>query len=334
MIDMPIPEIRIIKNSRPILYLDTCVLIELSRYEKGVCKNEHIDKIGALYNFLVTAMREKRILCVLGNQLEEMGTSQNRESAREFLFRFTNVEFASPYHVEKVQMEKGYQAFVWNMSTQTLNVADIIEHPEYVSNSSIEIHAVPIYTQERMIKLKEDKQKLATTLNDVKNRRHVAENYDAQLALELESDIQVFKYNLEHTKDSWETCMITMDALKAIYRRVGIDPCNSSDDDKLKAVVSHNKFLISPYHHKLPRVWIRSVLFAHLMQRQNKIIPSDNLDIMWASAYLPFVDYVVTDSAFCNLLNQSSLADQYGTKVYSFRTLENLLKNFVPVAPL
>ena len=124
--------------------------------------------------------------------------------------------------------------------------------------------------------------------------------------------------------------MITLDALKIIYRRVGIDTYNSSDGDKLKAVDSHNKFLISPYHHKLPRVWIRSVLFAHLMQRQNKIIPSDNLDIMWASAYLPFVDYVVTDSAFCNLLNQSGLADQYGTQVYCFKTLDGLLKALIP----
>ena len=76
MIDISTPKIKIIKNSVPVLYLDTCMLIELSRYEKGCCKNEHVDKIGALYDSLLTLLRQKRIMCVLGNQLEEMGTSK------------------------------------------------------------------------------------------------------------------------------------------------------------------------------------------------------------------------------------------------------------------
>lgn len=326
MIDMPIPEIRVIKNTLPSIYLDTNVLIELSRYEKGCCKNEHIEKIEALYRSLLKCMQEKRILCVLGHQLEEMGTSQRREAERDFLFRFTNVEFKSPHQVEKMQKKKGYQAFEKKKLIEIFNVFDIIESPVCVSNSSIEIHAVPMYTPEKAKELKQEKQNLAKILNDVKKQGRIAKNFEDQLALELKAEIQVFQYNLEHYNDSWQGYMHMNDALIDVYRRVGIDPINASDDERINAVSKHNSFLVSPYHHKLPCVWIRSVLFAHIMQRQNKIIHSDNLDITWASAYLPFIDYAITDTSFCNLLNQSGLAESYGTKVYCFKTLGKLLE--------
>ena len=99
MIDTFIP-ITITKNSTPIIYLDTNVLIELSRYEKGCCKSNHRDKIEGLYRALETLKHEKRILCAYGNQMEEMGTTQARQDARDFLLRFTNVEFMSPFQIK------------------------------------------------------------------------------------------------------------------------------------------------------------------------------------------------------------------------------------------
>ena len=326
MINMPIPEIKIVKSAVPSIYLDTNILIELSRYEKGCCTNEHVDKIGTLYNALQTLMREKRILCVLGNQLEEMGTTHAREDARNFLFRFTNLELKTPSQIKKMQFKAGYQAFVRNATTNVFHAAEIVEKAMSISNSSIEVHAVPMYSSIQIEEFRRGKQILATKLNDAKNGKRVASNYDAQLELELRADFQVFLHHLEHYNDLPNGGMNMLDALGTVYRRVGLDPSNASHSDIMSAVDSHNRFLLSSYHHKLPYVWICSVLFAHIMQRQNKIKNSDNLDITWASAYLPFVVYAVTDTAFCDLLNQSGLAELYGTKVYCFKTINKLLE--------
>ena len=51
------------------------------------------------------------------------------------------------------------------------------------------------------------------------------------------------------------------------------------------------------------------------------------MDIKWAAAYLPFIDYAITDSAFCNLLNTSGIAQLYNTKVYSVRTLQDFMSD-------
>ena len=326
MINMSIPEIKIVKNSLPSIYLDSNILIELSRYEKGCCTNEHIDNIGALYNTLQKLMQEKRIFCVLGNQLEEMGTTRSREDARNFLFRFTNVELKTPFQIKNMQFKVGYQAFVKNAQSNMFDATEIVEKEILVSNSSIEVHAVPIYSIKQIEEFRRDKQILAAKLNDAKIGKKVAENYDNQLQLELRADFQVFRQCLEKYNDSPEDYMKMLDALGDAYSCVGFNPCHASHSDIVRVVDSHNRFLLSSYHHKLPYVWICSVLFAHIMQRQNKIRHSDNLDITWASAYLPFVDYAVTDTAFCDLLNQSGLATQYGTKVYCFKTINKLLE--------
>lgn len=323
---MPIPEIKIFKNTVPSIYLDTNILIELSRYEKGCCTNEHVDNIGALYHTLQKLMRERRIFCVLGNQLEEMGTARARGDARNFLFRFTNAELKTPSQIKNMQLKIGYQSFVKNTPLITFEATKFLDNVMCVSNSSIEVHAVTMYSAEHVGELKKDKENLATALNNAKSSKQVAKNYDAQLEVELNADFQVFLHHLEHYNDSPNGAINMLDALGAVYHRVGLDLANAFQGDIIKAVDSHNHFLLSSYHHKLPYIWVCSVLFAHVMQRQNKILHSDNLDITWASAYLPFVDYAVTDTAFCNLLNESGLVDLYGAKVYCFKSLNNLLE--------
>ena len=106
---------------------------------------------------------------------------------------------------------------------------------------------------------------------------------------------------------------------------MGFDFSKKTGSESFELIKKYIDYLCSTYHHKLPINWITSVLFAHLMQRPNKIKHSDKLDITWASAYLPFVDYAITDGKFCDLLNSSGLADLYGTKVYKFKTLCDLV---------
>jgi hypothetical protein len=115
------------------------------------------------------------------------------------------------------------------------------------------------------------------------------------------------------------------DTLRIVCKRTGL-PLTASDQERLRAVDNHNRFLLSSYHHKLPYKHIEAVLWATRMQRSDKIKNGDNLDTIWAAAYLPFVHYAVTDNAFCALLQNSGLAEHYGTKVFSHKSLKGLLE--------
>ena len=124
--------------------------------------------------------------------------------------------------------------------------------------------------------------------------------------------------------DSEESVGRYVEEITRFYRITGTYPGMELDQYR-QETVRYGEFLTSAYHDYLPYIWIRANLWTHLMQRQNKIKKSDNLDIQWAAAYLPYIHYAVTDNDFCNVLYSSGMADLYQVKVYSLSTLKNLL---------
>ena len=323
------PKIYIKKNKIPVIYLDTCLLIELSRYEKGKCTDVHSQHIGKLYDILLSLMRENRILCPLGNQMCEMGMSRQRQQARNFVFQFTNARMIEPSGIEDMQFDIGCNAFVNSESSLNFNAEDIFERLYSDDVNSFKIDIATIYPEEKILNLKQSKYVLMQKLNTAKKSNEKVLDFYSQLKLELEADFQVFMHIIENYDKSIESYSLNIDTLVKIFRRIGINIIGTSNEERVNAVSIHNDFLLSLYHHQLPCVWIKSVLFAHIMQRPNKIIQSDYLDIMWASAYLPFIDYAITDKKFCALLNQSGLAELYRTKVYDLNSIDKLLEELI-----
>lgn len=318
------PDIKITRSETPTIYLDTCTMIELSRHKKGTCKGAYRQEIGELYDILTDLMQHRKIHCVLGNQLQEMGISKGRAPSRNFLFGFTNLELQHPHLIEKAQLDLGYRAYAEHCPSLELDVGMVIEHDPQPDSQFI-IRVAPVYKQEKLQKEKETKLNTVTKLNDMKESGRIEKDYATQLETEYRADLQVFLHILEHANDSVESLSLYFDTLRVVYKRVGI-PSTASDQERLCAVDNHNHFLLSAYHHKLPYKHIEAVLWASRMQRSNKIQDGDNLDTIWAAAYLPFVHYAVTDNAFCALLESSGLADHYGTKVFSHKTLRVLLE--------
>lgn len=318
------PDIIITKSAVPTIYLDACTMIELSRHEKGNCADAHRQEIGELYDTLAMLMRHKKVHCILGNQLQEMGVSKGRAPSRDFLFRFTNLELQHPYLIEKAQLDLGYQAYAANHPSLELDIGRITHHDPQ-TDSQFVVRVAPIYSQEKLQKTKETKLSTVAQLNDMKKRGRIEKDYATQLETEYRADFQVFLHTLEHANDSIESLSLYFDTLRIIYKRAGI-PLTAGDQERLCAVDIHNRFLLSSYHHKLPYKHIEAVLWATRMQRPDKIKNGDNFDTIWAAAYLPFVHYAVTDNAFCTLLQSSGLAEHYGTKVFSHKSLKGLLE--------
>lgn len=319
-----IPVMHVKRNTIPIIYLDSCAMIELARYEDRKCTDTHKQELGELYELLPSMMREKRILSPLGNQLQEMGMTQEKTPAKLFLYRFTNAEMLHPDTIQQKHMQLGYRAFSNGDQAIVFDRSTALKEDKY-SSSPFVIHAAPVYAPQKAEKLRQEKFHIVDVLNEMKTSRNIQPDFISQLRAELEAEYILFMERmLEKSPSSEAEYMRYVDELEKFYRTTGFDPC-STPEQLAEAYISYGTFLLSPYHDLLPYIWIRANLWAHLMQRQNKIKQGDNLDVQWAAAYLPYVDYAVTDHAFCTLLNSSGLAEHYGTKVYSFRTLKELL---------
>ena len=318
-----IPNVNVEKDKTPCIYLDTNAMIELSKHKRGVCTDSHKQKIGELYDMLTTLVREKRILCPLGNQMQEMGMTAERKVARLFLYQFTNCKLLHPDLVFTEQMKVGYRAFS-NAETPIQLGTDTVFKQNRYPDSRFVIHVDSVYSPEKANGLRKEKNNIAAILNAMKANGEIKSNFDEQLRAELESEYISFLTALTGLNASDKAYMHYVGEIEKFYRITEASP-TADTEQHLNHLASYTAFLMSPYHNVLPYIWIRANLWSRLMHRERAVTPSDNLDIQWVAAYLPFVDYAVTDNACCSLLQESGIADLYGTKVYSFRTLENLL---------
>lgn len=320
------PNIVIKKNAIPIMYLDTNIMIELSKHEDGQCTNCYAQQVEQLFDLLRSLTASGKIICALGNQMEEMGRTPGRDKARDFLYNFTNAVLLEPYLIQETQFDAGYSAYVNKEKELIFNADDIFSEVCSLCNSSIEIHVTGICKPEKAQGLRKEKEALALKLNAMKESVCVAKSFKDQLTNELNGDYQAFQSIIEKMCQSYACYIENFAYLERIYRRMGVHPINAPQEIRKNAIENYRFFLTSDYHHMLPYVRIQSVLFAHLMQRSKKVIPSDTLDIIWGSAYLPFADYAVTDNSFCNLINEAGLSKEYKVKVFNMKSLGSLLK--------
>lgn len=325
-----IPEIHVTGSKIPVIYLDTCAMIELARFENGSSTNAHKQEIGVLYEILLELMRAKRILCPMGNQLQEMGMTKDREKAKLFLYRFTNSELLHPELIMNAQMKLGYRAFSSKDNAIVFGRSTAFEEDKY-SMSPFIVHAAPVYSQEKAETLRKEKYHIVDILNEMKSSKSIQADFKSQFRAELEAEYTFFRNGiLDKPPSSQEEFARYVIEMEKFYRTTEFD-VNSTLEQFVDAYINYGTFLRSPYHDLLPFIWIRANLWAYLMQRPNKIMQGDNLDIQWAAAYLPYVNYAVTDHSFCTLLKDSGLAGLYGTQVYSLRTLDSLLSELKPL---
>lgn len=316
--------VKIEKNTIPIIYLDTNIMINLSRYEKGIYKGSNIEQIGELYTILKANMEKKKILCPLGNQLKEMGMSNGRKEGREFLFDFVNAELLSPEMVENEEMHLGYNAFKNGIPHFEFGDNFIFEKDPN-QEQRLKIFVAPVIKKEKLENLKNIKSDTTSLLNEMKRSGKIEQDFNSQLNIELCADFQLLRNTINDRFNSEEKLSEFSETMAKVYSIAGGWDIKT-DEEEIKVLENYKNFLLSDFHHALPYKWIESNLWAHRMQRQNNIEKGDVLDTVWASAYLPFVDYAVTDNNFCRLLNSSGLAEQYKTKVYSMKTLGQLIK--------
>ena len=315
--------IKVERHEKPCIYLDTNAMLELAKHERGSCAGAHKQEIGELYDMLTALTRENRILCPLGNQMQEMGMTAKRKTARLFLYRFTNCELLHPDLIFTAQMQAGYRAFYNTEASINLGIHTAFEQNKYPGSQFV-IHADPVYSPEKAKELREEKHHIEAVLNAMKANGEIKANFTEQLRAELESEYISFLSALAEPMASEKACMRYMEEIGKFHRITGFSPTTEAEQH-INHLASYTEFLISPYHDVLPYIWIRANLWSHLMHREKAVLHSDNLDIQWAAAYLPFIDYAVTDNACCQLLQDSGMAELYGTKVYSFKTLASLL---------
>lgn len=250
-----------------------------------------------------------------------MGLTAHRKPAKDFLLRFTNLDFLHPDCVRSEQLKAGFRTFVNEEESIKIGLDSVYEKD---NSGQFKIHVAPVYNREKANLLRDEKKNIADVLNKMKEQGKIRKKFEDQLIAELEADYIAFADHVKNGLSSEVAFGWFLEEVERFYRVTGCSS-NTTTEQFAQDVANYSVFLLSPYHDVLPYIWIRAILWTHLMQRQNKIKESDNLDVQWASAYLPYIDYAVTDKDFCKSLKETGLAEQYQVKVYSLDLLKDLI---------
>ena len=312
------PIVEILPLSVPTVYLDTNIVIELFKYSIGHCTDKQKDDIGKLYAVLQQAKEKGSILCPSGNQLQEIGFFERRIECRRFYYSFLSPSFLSPNDIFHLQKRISFEAFKANNKAIILNSIETIENEPFESRFIVDLSEKHDTTTAKNYSVQ--KKQLVESLNKAKEKNYFCQNFDEQLRSELNNDFQLFEKYARGFNQNEELFSMSMSNWAEYHIITGDGfPPNPS------IVEQYSSFLKSPYHHFLPSVWIQSNLWALYASRPNKFKSGDNLDIRWVSAYLPYVDYAITDNAFCEAIKCLKIDDYYKTQVYSLQTINEFV---------
>jgi len=254
MFDELNPQIRISRMKIPVIYLDTNILIELCKYQKGRCTDKHKDDIGSLYEKLVGLMQTNRILCPLGNQIVEIGLTKNRNDTKLFLSRFTNSKLYLPDQIYNAQLDLGYYSYRKKDSRILLQANDIFEYVN-CSKQQCDLYRFSKNSWDIAQQEKIKKREIAITLNNFKKSDILANDFTIQYERELQADYQVLQHILEKIKRVPEMIFDYFDFLMPICMRVGSNNPSEFIFNE-KSYVDYLNFLLSPYQGKLPHIYV------------------------------------------------------------------------------
>ena len=321
--DIEVQMLRLIRTS---IYLDTNIIIEMARYCNGKRASENKEKIGELYRLLCKLIKEYKICCPLGNQLIEMGVSENNTNGIEFVFDFSKNELLKPEEIETLEMDIFYDAYDNNKRCiQMVNTQGYVEEGIIID---LEERA-SLWQKDACKQEREAMRSVAHSLNEAKHNRKIAEDFEKLLRKEQEAYAELFKRAILNPPQlenaSMDDKLKYLRTMAEFMMRAELTPY-STDEEKNNKILKYYNFLLSDHHQAIPYRKIESTLWAYRMCKDKKILGSDHLDTVWAAAYLPFVTHAFTDNAFCDLLEESGIAKMYNTKVYSMKTIDKLIE--------
>ncbi|MEN6635712.1 MAG: hypothetical protein ABFC56_07680 [Clostridiaceae bacterium] len=318
---MVVPAVVTRKSDVPIVFLDSNIFIEMKRAIDGNCHTIYAGQLIELYNLLTELMRRKLIICPVGSQQDEIGVSKKRQGAEEFLLRFTNAEVLTPYEIKQLQLDTFYSAYKNSNPNVELSSEKVLR--EEHSISGFKIRVVSYSSADVLNEKKESKDRTVELVNELRSSGRASKVFEKQFSIELTAEQQIINEALRMTKGTPEDIITSINILAPIYSR--IDSLPSSPDFVETFSEYLYGFLPSLYLSNIPYIIIESLINAYKMCTDIKLLGSDAQDIQNASAYLPYVDFFVTDKSLCNTIKALEIDSLYGAKVYAMKDLTSLL---------
>lgn len=328
------PKVICEKPKLPTLWLDTSVIIKLTKVERGErLEQVEVDRLTRLRTLVQELVPAGKLIFPQSDQEEEYVAKRlDPEIHRDFLGLSLGISMKHRQGIFDWQAQLGMEAYVKNADTITVGVdaffhSDPVEALEEARQRKIVIGGHPIRLPELLARREAANVKVLEMWEQMR-KEFVAEKrtYEEQIEAEKCGYGDAMAYKVEEwekriaagVSDFWAFMDVQGYLMfRAIWKELGGKP---------EGLEGLHKYFCSDYHNNLPTPKIGNQLGADLLTGNAIIQSGDVMDVGLLSVAIPACHFVVTDKRQCDRIKRRGIDKEWGTKVCSMSDIDGLFE--------
>jgi hypothetical protein len=327
------PKVNCEKPTVPTLWLDTSVIIKLTKIGRGEALQQiEVERLTRLKDLVQELVANGKLLCPQADQEDEYVADRLDEEVHgDFLVLSLGIRFRHRQGVFDYQAQLGMKAYV--QRAVTINVplrahfySDPVEELNSARRRSIVIGANLFRDPEMVARRGIAKGEVLRMWEDLR-QEFVAKQrtYDQQLREEQRGYADAMMQKVQEFENKitsgvvpgfWEFMAVQgMLVFRVYWGELGGTPPGWE---------GLHDFFCSGYFNNLPIARIRAQLGADLLTGYQPILPGDMMDVELLSVAVPASHYVLTDRRMSGRIRRIGIDRQWQTEVYSMSDIDGL----------
>jgi hypothetical protein len=330
---MSIPKITSEKPSVPTLWVDTSVVIKLTKIARGESLQAiEVERLTHLQELVRKLGESGKLLCPRADQEEEYVAGRLEKDVHgDFLVLSLGVALRHRQGIFDYQAQLGMKAYVQRLESITVPLlayfhSDPVKELEEARQRSMLIGVNPFKDSEILARRSVAKAEVQRVWENLR-QEFVAEKrtYEAQLREEQRGYADAMAHKVEEFQqkvrsgiapDSWEfTSVEGFLMFLSYWKDLGGKPSGPQ---------GLHPYFCSSYFNDLPVARIREQLGADLLTGNQPILTGDMMDVELLSVAIPISHFVLTDKRMSERVKRRGIDKDWGAEVYSMSDIDGL----------
>lgn len=327
-----VPLVISLKPALPTLWIDTSVVIKLTKIERGESLQDiEIQRGSRLRRLVSKLVRAGKLLCPESDQEEEYVAQRLDDNVHRMFSSlslgifFTHRQGIFDEHVSEGMKAYANKASKVELPSSTYFQADPIRRLEEVRQQKFFATVGPFKGAELLKRRADAKAETAAKWEELRQKLVASgRTYEQQLELEqrgyadtILDTIRKFELNLSAGHlNFWEFMGVAGPyKYERWWHQLGAQP---------QGWVGVHSFFCSTYFNELPLEFIGCRLCADLVIGNQPIAPGDPMDVELLSVAIPVAHYVLTDRRMEQRIKRLGLETRWATAVFSMSSIDGL----------
>lgn len=316
----------------PILWLDTNVVIDMTKYRENVELNDlQRDRVSKLIDVIYQKTRSGKLLYVEGDQDEEIN-SLNSEAHKTQSFLSMGIKFQYRKAIHDEQLYAFMDAYINKQDTVIIDYRDAFyndpveevkdRNSGHLNGLIISVHGE--VTEREIRERTNRKQVILEQFNELRQMLVASGvTYEQQLQKEYTGIIQACRAVMDKISDKVRNgLMITTEDIDQLSIITELGAMWGQLSGNAEGLVD---FLKSECYKEIPHIDIGCRLLAKIVTSITPVVSGDSMDVNHISTVLPYSDIVVTDRKMKNRIVQLGIDKKYNTKVLCLNDIDEIL---------